>query len=176
MVAARLAALTVRGIDHRALVVTAFCAALALSRIPVRLLVTEIDVGISAVAPPQFFSAAAVDFIKRVGLEGPVFNSLNLGGYLAWTLYPQVRTFQDSRLQAYPPEHLRRIIAASRSQQEWDALVADVDWAVISVPRPNQMSGHGRFPASDWATVFQDQAMEIVVRRNGRFARLGNSH
>ena len=51
---------------------------------------------------------------SRAGLSGPVFNSLNLGGYIAWKLYPTARVFQDTRFQAYPPEHFRSTIAASR--------------------------------------------------------------
>ncbi len=172
MVAARLCAVTARGIDPRAVLITAFCAAIAVSRIPLGLLATEIAVGAAAVEPKQFFSPEAIAFVKRSGLEGPVFNSHNLGGYLAWALYPQVRVFQDSRLQAYPPDHFRTIILASRSQTDWNALVAGVDWAVLSVPRPNQLSGGGRFPVSEWGTVFRDEAMEILVRRSGRYARL----
>jgi hypothetical protein len=165
MVSARLAALVGRGIDRRAIVITAFCAALATSRIPLRMLVTELEAGTAAVAPPAFFSADAIAFVEKSNLKGQVFNSHNIGGYLAWALYPRVRVFQDSRLQAYPPEHFRAIAAASRDQRDWDGLVADVDWAIVSVPRPNQLSGHGRFPASAWESVYQDRAMEIVVRR-----------
>jgi len=172
MVAARLPALTARGLDHRAILVTVFAGALALSRIPVPLLFTEFRVGRSAVEPPHFFSPGAIAFIRQKGLEGPVFNSHNLGGYLAWSLYPPVRIFQDARLQAYPPEHFRRIIEASASQESWNALVASVDWAVISVARPNQLAGTGRFPATEWASVYQDDAMEVVVRRKGRYGRL----
>jgi hypothetical protein len=168
MVAARLPAIAARGVDPRAIVVTALCAALAVSRIPLGLLFTEFAVGTSAVAPKQFFSQDAIDYINRARLEGAAFNSHNIGGYLAWMLYPRVRVFQDSRLQAYPPEHFRNIIAASASQQDWDALVADVNWAVVSIPRPNQMSGHGRFPSTEWESVFRDAAMEIVVRRGAR--------
>jgi hypothetical protein len=172
MFAGRLSALAARGIDRRAVVITAAVAALALSRIPVRLLATEVRVGTMAAAPPQFFSADAVAFIEREGLEGPVFNSQNLGGYLAWALYPRVRVFQDSRLQAYPPEHFRSILVAWHDQRAWDTLVADVDWAVLSVPRPSQLSGTGRFPDDEWAVIFRDRAMEIVVRRTGRFSAL----
>jgi hypothetical protein len=171
-VAARLPALASWGVDRRAILITGLSAALVSSRIPLPLLARGFAVGTDAVAPPQFFSAGAVAFIARNGLEGPVFNSHNLGGYLAWTLYPRVRVFQDSRLQAYPPEHFRSIIAASRTQADWDALVADVDWAVLSVPRPNQLSGAGRFPVTDWKSVYGDGVMEIVVRRAGRFGTL----
>ena len=170
MVATRLAALTTHGIDYRAIVVTMFAGALALSRIPVPLLFTEFHAGRGAVEPTQFFSPQALQFIQQKGLDGPVFNSHNLGGYLAWSLYPRVRIFQDSRLQAYPPEHFRRIIEASASQEAWNAVVAGVDWAVISVSRPNQLAGTGRFPPGDWASVYQDDAIEIVVRRKGKFS------
>jgi len=165
MLAARLTALSAWGIDRRAILITASCAALAVSRVPVRMLITEVSVGTKAVAPPQFFSADAIAFIREAGLEGPVFNSHNLGGYLALHFYPEVRIFQDSRLQAYPPEHFLGIMAASRDQSEWDRLVSDVDWAVLSSPRPNQLSGHGRFPPEEWSTVFRDDAVEILARK-----------
>ena len=165
--AARLPALAARGIDRRAIVITAIVAALACSRIPLRLLISGLEAGTGAVQPRQFFSDGAVAYIRRAGLEGRAFNSHNLGGYLAWTLHPTVRVFQDSRLQAYPPEHFRSIIQASQSQADWNVLVADVDWAAVSVPRPNQLSGHGRFPASEWESVYRDEAIEIVRRRRG---------
>lgn len=172
IVASRLAVVTARYVDPRAVLVTVFCAALALSRIPIPLLVRGFEVGADAVEPQPFFSRAAVEFVTTAGLDGPVFNSHNLGGYLAWMLYPSVRVFQDSRLQAYPPEHFLGIMQAYRSQRDWDALVANVDWAVLSIPRPNQLSGEGRFPIAHWAVVFQDDAMEILVRRTGRYSRL----
>jgi hypothetical protein len=168
-VATRLAALTARGIDYRAILVTSLCAALALSRIPPPVMVRALEAGSAAVAPPQFFSRAAIEFATRSGLGGPVFTSVNLGGYVEWSMYPGARVFQDTRFQAYPPEHFRGTIAASASQADWDRLVAGADWAMVSVPRPNQLSGAGRFPVSEWRSVFQDEAIEIVVRKNGRF-------
>jgi hypothetical protein len=121
------------------------------------------------------FSSTAVEFVRAQNLSGPVFNSNNLGGWIEWTMYPPVRTFQDSRLQAYPPDHFRGILAASRSQESWNALVAGVDWAVLSLARPNALSGAWRFPAADWATVFWDEAVEIRVRRTSRYSHLAAS-
>ena len=110
--------------------------------------------------------------MRRVGkltdLVGPIFNSNNLGGYLAFNLYPDVRIFQDSRFQSYPPEHFRSILRASDDPQKWTALVAGVDWAVLSRPRPDALSGVGRFPPAEWTTVFRDEAIEIVRRANSR--------
>ena len=170
-VAARVMALGERWrIDPRALFVTMLALAAVMSRAPLASFVAGVRAG--NLHPPAIFSPGAIAFVREEGLGGPVFNSHNLGGWIEWTLYPGVRTFQDSRLQAYPPEHFRRILDASRSQPAWDALVTGIDWAMLSTPRPNALSGSGRFPAGEWATVFWDEAIEILARRGGRFAAL----
>lgn len=165
MVASALDHLARRRAARFALLATAVCLGGAVSRIPIRSLFTQFAVGSHAVAPESFFSPRAIAFAQRAGLEGPVFNSHNLGGYLAWSMYPRARVFQDARLQAYPPEHFLSILVASQSQPDWDVLVADVDWAMLSLPRPNQLSGVGRFPDAEWSVVYRDDAVEIRVRR-----------
>lgn len=172
VLALRLTEWTRRGLDGRALVVTAAAAAIVLSRIPLPALVRGVDAG--TLHPPSVFSPSAERFIRDEQLTGPVFNSHNLGGWLAWTQYPAVRIFQDSRLQAYPPDHFRRILDASRSQAAWDDLLEGLDWAVLSRARENILSGAGRFPVNSWASVFFDDAIEIVVRRDGRYAELAS--
>ena len=81
LAAQRLAGLTARGLDYRAILATSVCAALALSRIPPPVLLRGFAIGAEAVEPPQFFSNSAIDFARRTGLSGPVFTSVNLGGY-----------------------------------------------------------------------------------------------
>lgn len=166
MLTARIGALIARGIDPRAVAITALAAGLAVSRLPPRALISELRSGTEAIEPRGFFSPDAIAFVQANGLEGPVFNSNNLGGYLAWHLYPGTRIFQDGRMQAYPPGFMDTVITASRSQERWDGLVAGADWAVLSVPRPNELSGAGQFPSDRWVSVFRDQAIEVLVRRN----------
>lgn len=171
-VASRLNLLVSRGVDGRAIVATAVLAAALFSRLPPSAYLTPPRFGGGALTPPEFFSRGAIAFARDHGLHGPLFNSHNLGGYLAWTLYPEARVFQDSRLQAYPAAHFTAIIDATRTIQSWEALVAGLDWAMLSTPRPNQLSGVGLFPSSRWATVYADDAVEVVVRRTGRFGGL----
>jgi hypothetical protein len=171
MVARRIADLMSRGVDGRAALATAMALAAAGARLPIESVGSIWKTGDAAIEPPAFFSPRAIAFARREGLSGPVFNSNNLGGYLAFNLYPDVKVFQDSRFQSYPPDHFRAILAASESLPDWTAFVA-VDWAVLSPVRPDGLSGVGRFPASDWATVFRDEAIEIVVRRTGKFGGL----
>ncbi len=172
ILAARLTAWTTRGVDGRAILITTIAACIFLSRVPLSGYVTGLQAG--ALFPRLDFPPSAIAFVEKHGLEGPVFNSNNLGGWIAWTLYPRARTFQDSRLQAYPPEHFRRILA-SRSAAEWDALTAAVDWAIVSTARPNALSGTDRFPTATWATIFWDEAVRIDARRAGRYSALADA-
>jgi hypothetical protein len=115
--------------------------------------------------PPEFFSEPAMQFARDHNLAGPAFTSMNLGGFVAWELYPSAQVFIDSRLQAYPPEYFRTIIEASKDPQAWAAITAAVDWAVVSLPRVNQLSGVGHFNSPEWRSVYRDRAIEIFVRQ-----------
>ena len=160
------------GIDRRAAAATALVAVLVMARVPVTGLVRGVQVGGNALAPPAFFSAPAMQFARDRGLAGPAFTSMNLGGYVAWELYPSTLVFLDSRLQAYPPEHFRAVMNASKSAAAWERLTAGVEWGVLSVPRNNELSGVGRFNPAEWGTAYRDAAIEIVVRRGGRYGSL----
>lgn len=165
MLAARFGRLIARGVHPRALVIAS--AAIAVVAVPFGpgRFVRDVQTGDAAVTPPAFFSLSAIEFLRRNGAHGTVFNSNNLGGFLAWHLYPDVRTFQDGRLQTWPPEHFRAILAAAGSQAAWDDLVRDVDWAVVSLRQTHELSGAGRFPPPEWQVVYQDEAV-VVFRRS----------
>ncbi len=173
VVAERLAA-TVGG--SRLLPLGALFVGALTARLPPTGFLAQLGVGIEQLAPAELIPRGGVAFARRVGLAGPLFDSNNIGGYLVWTLYPAARVFQDSRLQAYPAAHFGEIMAAARSQDRWNTLVAGVDWAMLSVPRANELSGAGRFPTRGWATVYFDRASEIVVRRGGAFGRLVDAY
>jgi hypothetical protein len=160
------------GVDRRVVAATALVATAVLSRVPIPDLVKNLDAGSAALTPPGLFSAPAMAFARDRGLAGPAFTSLNLGGFVAWELYPSALVFQDARLQAYPASHFRGIMDASRSRDRWNAITSGVDWAVLSLPRVNELSGIGQFDPLEWGSAFRDEAIEIVVRRSGPFGAL----
>lgn len=153
----------------RIMVAVALATGLLLSRVPAAGFLSQLGAGSDALAPREIIPVGAIEFSRTVGLAGAVFNSNNLGGYVTWERYPEVQVFQDSRLQSYPADHFRRIMTAYRSQPAWNELVSGIDWAVLSRPRPNELSGAGRFPRNAWATVYWDEAAEVLVRRGGRY-------
>jgi hypothetical protein len=171
MVAARLADVFPKTRAY-ILVGIALCAGALLSPRPLADRFGQLGSGESFLAPPDVVSPGAIRFIRDAGLKGPVFNSNILGGYLMWNLYPEVRVFQDSRFQSYPPELFANIHEAYSSQDQWDKLIAGVDWAVLSLSRRGPLSGVGRFPRDQWALVYRDEAIGVAVRRSGRFGSL----
>lgn len=174
IMAARIEDWIARGWDRRAVLVTAAAVCVAtLPASPIRM-ARAWRLGQNAVAPPDVFSSRAIAFSRATGLSGPVFTSMNLGGYVMWAL-PDARVFQDSRLQAYPPQHFTSILNASESPALWRTLVKDVDWAMVSLARPNELSGVGKFAPDEWAPVFRDRAVEILVRRSGRYAEIART-
>lgn len=174
IVASRLDALMRRGWDRRAVMITAVAVMLVTAPASPARMLRAWRMGPDAVAPADVFSSRAVPFARVTGLSGPLFNSMNLGGYLAWAM-PEARVFQDSRLQAYPPQHFAAILGASESPEQWRVLVKDVDWAMVSLARPNELSGVGKFAPEEWAPVFRDRAVEVLVRRAGRFAEIART-
>jgi hypothetical protein len=149
---------------------------LLLSPVPLDTRIQRLGIGPDHLEPPEMLSAGAISFIHSAGLKGPFFNSNNLGGYLIWNLYPSARVFQDGRFQSYPPSFFEAIHNAYDSQEDWDKLIAGLDWAVLSLAHyGGALSGAGRFPAAEWAVVYRDKAFLVLVRRSGKFASLADT-
>ena len=166
----------VRVVREHAVAVSAALLAVLLSRVSIPMLVGELQAGGTALEPADLFSSASMRFARAHQMSGSAFTSINLGGYVAWYLYPETQVFIDSRLQAYPPEHFRAIGHAAGDREAWDTLTQDVDWAVLSVPRLNPFSGTGQFDERFWGSAYRDQAIEILVRRHGRYGALITGH
>jgi hypothetical protein len=61
------------------------------------------------------------DFIIAHGVEGPIFNLYNEGGYLIWRLWPAERVFVDGRSEVFagaPFSELIRIVKRGRGWEE----------------------------------------------------------
>jgi hypothetical protein len=172
LAARALDALRASRIDPRLAVAAAMLLAIFFGRVPMHRLAATLEVGTDALTPPAIFSTGAIAFARQHDLRGPVFTSMNLGGFVAWELYPAAQVFQDARLQAYPSSHFRDILAASRSPERWARLTDGVDWAMVSLSRVNDLSGVGRFNPTEWGIAYRDAAVEILVRRDGRYGRL----
>ena len=135
----------------------------------------RLTLGDRALLLEEMLPVRGMEVARRLGLQGPVFCSNSFGGYVAFSMGAAAPVFQDSRLQAYPMEHFRNIMF-SNTPAAWEQLTRDVDWAVLSLARPNEMSGVGRFSPALWTTVYLDESTQLLVRRTGRWADVATQH
>ncbi len=144
-----------------AFVPAGLAAALWLAPEPVTHFANRIHLGVDPYAVPEDAAKAA----RALGLNGRVFPSWDLSGFVEWAL-PESPVYADPRLLAYPPEVFTALSAADESQPAFDALMDEhqVAWAFRS-HRVLRMSGIGRFPRERWALLYWDEAASLYVRR-----------
>lgn len=121
---------------------------------------------------PNLIPAAAMDFVNRTGLDGPVLNHLNFGGHLMWATGQ--KTFIDGRLEVVGEDFFQeyeRVFQPQRDPKRWrrdiEAAVArwGVRWTVFPYDAcPDLLHLLSRDPA--WRLAYVD-AKAVIFVRNG---------
>jgi hypothetical protein len=119
---------------------------------------------------------AAADFLRASNLQGPLLNNFNIGGYLIHYLYPQFRVFVDSRPEAYPAGFLNEKYSLPLNDEaEWARLLDQYQFNVLFFSHAatwEEAFCARRALDPNWATVFRQFSVLIMVRRNARNQRL----
>jgi hypothetical protein len=112
------------------------------------------------------FPAGAVEFLKREGQTGTVFNEYGWGGYLIWHLYPAYRVSIDGRAAVYGPERFARYIEIDDLRPGWRASLEGLG-ARYAVIRPGGPLATVLRLSPDWDVVYEDRVAVVLVRREG---------
>ncbi|MBP7148128.1 MAG: tetratricopeptide repeat protein [Acidobacteria bacterium] len=119
----------------------------------------------------RMFPGPAADFLEQNPVQGQVFNSMELGGYLIWRWYPARKVFVDGRLDVYGRELFDVYAATLRSQADPDAVARRFDIGCFLISQPNRDAASapwylGRTLARNpgWALVFWDDRTLLFVR------------
>jgi hypothetical protein len=137
----------------------------------------------------SYFPDRMCRYVVAHDLRGNMLNSYGFGGYFIWRLFPQRRVFIDGRNEVYAPL-LARLTKSVSDSRAWSALLRDyrIEYALLNyvdqldrvttIDRSGQASvGYApisstRFPRSQWALVYWDDAGMVLVRRRGVNAAL----
>jgi len=116
------------------------------------------------IGPPKSISpSAAVEFVKRAGITGNVFNSYSFGGYL---IFAGIPTFIDGRTPPHSDSFVRRYSNAVNLQDIDDAFRIldeyEVSWVILS---PEEPLGKALTRSTLWAKVYSDNYAVVLVRR-----------
>lgn len=115
-------------------------------------------------------ASGAVDFLEREHLDGRLFNSYDIGGYLLFRGAPQRKIFIDGRNVDFGFTLLDRVGRASNDPDVWRALEEEYGFtvAVIHVEpytdiNPIPYTGHlGSNPG--WALVYTDDWTAVYLK------------
>jgi hypothetical protein len=114
---------------------------------------------------------AALDFYREAGLKGPIFNNFNVGSYLIYGLWPDERVFVDNRPEAYPAAFFHeQLVPMLRDEARWHEADERYRFNVIFFAHQDAALGPEflarRLHDPEWAPVFADDDLIILVRRN----------
>lgn len=115
-------------------------------------------------------------FLDAINFSGPIFNSMEQGGFYEYHGYPSRISFYDSRLQDYNPREListyEAVVNAFQAPANWHALERHYGFRGIllgNLPDDNEASGLLPLISADpsWRLVYLDYAASFWVRTDG---------
>ena len=117
------------------------------------------------------FPQGAVDFMKRSGLAGKVFNAYTWGGYLTWYLNPQIKVFIDGRnldIQRFR-DYTHILWATPYGLQQLELNHFDF----VLIPHSNIFTGEKYnlnaylLQSPQWRMIYRDQSGYLFSRESG---------
>jgi hypothetical protein len=131
-----------------------------------------------------------VDFMKRTGLKGNIFNDYAVGGYLIWWLYPDIKVFTDGRAISYAGFDLFRHVVdrpqAPLSRYDhtpvYERALESFNMDIAVLPGCDKVSGttialsHTLIEDKRWAIVYADAHAIVFMRRTPANSMFINRH
>ena len=115
----------------------------------------------------EYMPEKTADFLLKHKLEGPIFNTYEIGGYLLWRLYPEYRVFIDPRHGPYT-KHLSddyrqfeigNIFEAFTNKYSFKTAVVKLEWIVLIT---------NFFKSPDWKLVYFDTSAATFTHKTAK--------
>jgi hypothetical protein len=109
------------------------------------------------------FPAAAVDYLEKNDVQGPVVSPDYWGGYLIYRLYPRVRMVVDDRHDFYGEEFLKSYLKMVHVEPGWEDFLKQHQARCVIVPK-NSALANILAETSDWKPIYGDDVASVFVR------------
>jgi hypothetical protein len=106
------------------------------------------------------FPAGAVEFLRREGRRGTLWNEYVWGGYLIWHLYPELRVSIDGRAAVYGSARLAELLAVTQLMPGWQDTLARLDVTAVVVRSGSPLVAALR--ASRWQVRYEDPIATVL--------------
>ncbi|MCR4311579.1 MAG: hypothetical protein NUV54_03390, partial [Candidatus Taylorbacteria bacterium] len=119
----------------------------------------------------QTHNSLPMDFWKKEGLQGPIFNNYDIGGYLIYHLYPQEKVFVDNRPEAYPAEFFQKVYIPMQDDVVWKEQLAVHNFNAIVFSYHDMTPWGQQFLIARtrdplWVPVFVDNQVLMLLKNN----------
>jgi hypothetical protein len=106
---------------------------------------------------------AAVEFLKKEGLPGNMFNDDSFGDYVIYAAWPQYKVFIDGRTDMYGASLVREYVKVVGLDPDWERLLdkCDINWVFHPTDSPLSILLLER---SDWRLIYADNVASIFMR------------
>lgn len=94
-------------------------------------------------------------------LYGNLFNSYNWGGYIIWSLYPEVLSFVDGRTDLFNNEILGDYLTAWLADPGWEEIFQNWDIKVVLLEIESPLAKV--LSISGWNVVYKDEQAVVLI-------------
>ncbi len=109
------------------------------------------------------FPVAAVDYLTKEDVQGPLVSPDDWGGYLIYRLYPRVRVVIDDRHDFYGEQFLKSYLKMVQAQPGWQDFLQQSRAHSVVVPKDSALANLLAETAG-WKAIYSDDVATIFVR------------
>jgi hypothetical protein len=110
---------------------------------------------------PKRMPVAAVDYLEKHEVKGPVFSPDSWGGYLIYRLYPKTRVVADDRHDLYGEDFFKLYLKAMRGEPGWQDFLAAHPARCVLLPKEAPLGTI--LPQSGWKVIYRDDTAVVFV-------------
>jgi len=109
---------------------------------------------------PKRFPVAAVDYLEKQGVPGPVLSPDIWGGYLIYRLYSSSKVVVDDRHDLYGEEFLKSYLKLVHVEPGWREFLRQHPANYVVVPRESPLAG-ALGETREWRRVYVDEVAMV---------------
>lgn len=113
----------------------------------------------------EYMPDKIADFLKKHKLEGPMYNSYEIGGFLLWKLYPDYKVFIDPRHGPY-----KKIITDENTMftngQGFNEFISKYPFKIAVVKLEWVVLVRKFFTSPDWKLVYFDESAALFAHKS----------
>ena len=109
------------------------------------------------------FPVAAVNYLEKQNVAGPLVSTDYWGGFLIYRLYPRVRMVVDDRHDFYGEQFLKSYLKMLRVEPGWADFLQQYPARCALVPKDSALASI-LLESPDWKPIYTDDVAVAFVR------------